>query len=124
MLFTDSAVTLPATANIAAMTESHNHTASRAGHIQATSHVGALICLDLSTRSRRHAALAPQRRSASAFTAGSMTLRIATIPGESNDQYRRNFLRAWPSVPTARVSVRKIDSALATASARNVQMIF
>src|SRR5262249_12318706 len=47
----------------------------------------------VSTQAERHAAFAPQRRSASAFTAGSMTLRIATIPGESNDQYRRNFLR-------------------------------
>src|SRR4030095_10173203 len=50
MLFTDSAVTLPATANTAAMIESHNHKASRAGYIHATSSVGPLFVLTSALR--------------------------------------------------------------------------
>ena len=34
---------------------------------------------------------------------------MAMIPGERNDQYRRNFVRATASVAMARVSVRNID---------------
>jgi hypothetical protein len=46
------------------------------------------------------------------------------MPGDRNDQYRRNFARAVASVATARVSVRKIDAFVPIASARSVQTIF
>src|SRR5439155_25179616 len=53
-----------------------------------------------------------------------MTLRITIIPGDRNDQYRRNFLRASGSVVLARVSVRNTDSLFQLGSARSVHTIF
>src|SRR5262245_11843617 len=72
---------------------------------------------------RIQAAILIQRRSASVFTAGSITLRMAAMPGERNAQYRLNFLRDSTSVATARVSVRNIDWLLPSGFARSVQMI-
>ena len=46
------------------------------------------------------------------------------MPGEKRAQYHRNFLLASASVATARVSVRAIDVASLTASARSVHTIF
>ena len=50
-------------------------------------------------------------------------LRIKTMPGETNDQYRRNATRAVGSMVAMRVSVRATDSAAAIRSARNVHTI-
>jgi hypothetical protein len=61
-------------------------------------------------RSRSKAHEVRARRSASALTGGSSIARIAIMPGDTNDQYRRNFARADASVATARVSVRNTDS--------------
>src|SRR5262245_42519269 len=64
------------------------------------------------------------RRSASALTGCKATHRMVMMPGERRDQYRRNLIRAVASVATARVSVRNIENAGPTESARSVHAIF
>jgi hypothetical protein len=63
------------------------------------------------------------RRSASAFNGLREAQRITMMPGERNDQYRRNFERDTGLVATARVSVRKTEASVPIGSARSVQTI-
>jgi hypothetical protein len=58
------------------------------------------------------------RRSASLFNGPSDSQRIKVMPADALTQYGRNLARAAGSVVTTRVSVRKIDSAAVSGSAR------